>query len=283
MTSSLQSIERARPLLGTSVAIRVQGLNETEAHHAIDDTFAEIALVHRLMSFHETESDVSRLNREAFDRYIAVHPATFEVLELAYEMSQSSEGAFDITVAPELVRSGILPTPDQDVPFDPLGSWRDIELGQDNRVRFHRRLCVDLGGIAKGYAVDRALEMLPALGAVQACVNAGGDLAVFGPEAELVRLDAEITDEALPVLEIEDAAVASCANVKNGQVPHIDGRSRRTVSTGRFVSVVAERCIVADALTKIVLALDEQSEPILRRYGASAHLHDGRGWRHFGT
>jgi thiamine biosynthesis lipoprotein len=92
MPSSLPSIERARPLLGTTVSIRVHGLSDTDAHSAIDEAFEDIALIHRLMSFHETDSDVSRLNREAADRPIEVHPATFDVLKHADEMSQTIGG-----------------------------------------------------------------------------------------------------------------------------------------------------------------------------------------------
>jgi thiamine biosynthesis lipoprotein len=282
MTSSLRKIERARPLLGTYVAICVHGLRETDAHRAIDDAFAEIALVHRLMSFHEAESDVSRLNREAYDRSIAVHAATFEVLRWAQEIAQFSVGVFDVTIAPELIRSGVLPAHHAGQPSDPLGNWRDIGLAPGNRVRFHRRFCIDLGGIAKGYAVDLAVEKLHGSGVAQACVNAGGDLAIFGPDAERVRLSAEITGDTLPVLEIENVAVASSANANDGQVPHLDGRTRRAVSAGRFVSVVAERCIIADALTKIVFAWMSRASPFaaLRSRGAS---HAGHGWRHLGA
>jgi len=146
MTSSLQSIERARPLLGTSVAIRVQGLNETEAHHAIDDAFAEIALVHRLMSFHETESDVSRLQSRSVRSIHRGSPATSRS-GLAYEMSQSSEGAFDITVAPELGPIGILPAPTK-LLLRPARKLRDIELGQTIAFAFAGGLR-RFGGIAR--------------------------------------------------------------------------------------------------------------------------------------
>jgi thiamine biosynthesis lipoprotein len=150
-------------------------------------------------------------------------------------------------------------------------------------------LWIDLGGIAKGYAVDRAMERLRARGVAQACVNAGGDLLVYGPDMERVLLTpGEFPGDALPVLEIENAAVASSGlsvqadDADKAHDPHIDGRSRQPIGRGRFVSVVAEHCIVADALTKVVLALQEKSEPLLRQCGASAHLCDSRHcWRHF--
>src|SRR5690348_15592797 len=103
MRSPSLRIERARPLLGTKVSIRVESLDETQAHSAIDEAFAEIALVHGLMSFQEKGSDISRLNREACDRTVEVHPATFEVLHWAQRIGDASAGAFDITIAAKLV------------------------------------------------------------------------------------------------------------------------------------------------------------------------------------
>jgi thiamine biosynthesis lipoprotein len=278
---------RAPPLLGTTVSIRVHGLNDQDAHGAINEAFDEIALIHRLMSFHEADSDVSRLNREAADQPIDVHAATFDVLKRAEEMSQYSAGCFDVTIAPQLVAAGLLPSPRTHCAPDPRATWEDVCLEPDQRVRFRRPLWIDLGGIAKGYAVDRAMEKLRARGAVQACVNAGGDLVVRGPDTESVLLrSGAAPGDVVPVLEIENAAVASSGFSSyraHDKGPHIDGRSRRPATSGRFVSVVADRCIVADALTKVVLALEEESEPVLRHYRASAHLLDSQGrWRHFG-
>ncbi len=289
MRLPLLRIERARPLLGTTVSVRVHGLAKADAHRAIDEAFEEIALVHRLMSFQQPESDVSRLNHDACERTQDVHPATFEVLHWAREIAEASEGCFDITVAAKLVEWGILPAPHSRHAPDPHANWRDIELGEDFSVRFRRPLWIDLSGIAKGYAVDRAIETLRRHGATQACVNAGGDLRIYGAESEAVALrrDSPATEE-MPFLEIENAAVASSSGHierrghEGGIVgPHVDGRDGGAVPTDRFASVVAESCVIADALTKPVLILQEASGALLRRFGASAHLYDAlRRWRH---
>src|ERR1700751_2115350 len=111
MRSSLPRIERARPLLGTTVAVRVEGLSESRAHAAIEEAFDAVALIHHLMSFQEQASEITRLNREAFDRTVDVHRATFEVLHCAGQISEASDGIFDISVAPLLVAAGLLPKP----------------------------------------------------------------------------------------------------------------------------------------------------------------------------
>lgn len=284
-------VERARPLLGTLVAIRVHGMPEGPAHRAIDAAFEEIAQVHARMSFHEPGSDVSRLNREAFDHPVAVDPRTIEVLRWARRMGEHSRGSFDVTVAAHLVQWGILPAPTCPHRPDRRGCWRDVETLAGGVVRFRRRVWIDLGGIAKGYAVDRAIECLCAWGVPRCSVNAGGDLRIVGPELERVRLDGgAATVPVLPILELEGGSVASSGRPgrhrQRGRFrgPHVDGRRRGSVGARSFVCVVAERCVVADALTKVVLAQGTRSEAMLRRYGASAHLYrPGPGWRSLAT
>src|ERR1051326_7456733 len=168
MRSSSPRIERARPLLGTTVSIRVEGLGEAQAHRAIDEAFAEVALVHRLMSFQERDSDISRLNRDACDATQEVHPATFEVLYWARRIAEAPNGAFDITIAPKLVEWGLLPAPPCRYHPAPQASGRDVELGDDSaRVRVRRPVGIDGGGIAKGDGVRGAIECIRRLGARQ--------------------------------------------------------------------------------------------------------------------
>ena len=97
-------IRRCRPWLGTLVDIACQGVPDD-----IDRAFAAIEEVHRLMSFHDRQSDVSRMNRDAFHRSVRIHPWTWRVLKSAQEFSRRSDGVFDITVARELVKWNYLP------------------------------------------------------------------------------------------------------------------------------------------------------------------------------
>jgi thiamine biosynthesis lipoprotein len=279
-------IERAQPWLGTLVSIRVESLSALRAHRAIDAAFAEVARVHRLMSFHQEDSDLSRLNRRAVHEPVAVHPDTFEVLRWALRFSSCSNGCFDVSVAAELVDWQFLPRPSSGT-CDPRGTWRDIELRSDGRVVFHRRLWIDLGGIAKGYAVDLASESLRAWGAQRSIVNAGGDIRVNGQQAERIALDTGSVASALSVLELSDGSVASSSGHRSRGWrrrlcgPHVHGVRRTPAPTERFVCVVARRCVVADALTKLVMAEGPQSRDVLLQFGAEAHLYDRlTGWQH---
>ncbi len=241
------------------------------------------------MSFHEPASDVSRLNRMAAFEAVTVDPATFAVLEKAQALAELSDGVFDITVAAQLVAWGFLPRPEDAPDTDPKASWHDIALN-GNTVRFQRPLWIDLGGIAKGYAVDYALTAMALPAHAQISVNAGGDLRVAGPNPERVRLQAPADGQHVPVIEIENAGLASSSGrddlrvAHNGQVgPHIDGKTHGSVGTRSFVSVVAPDCITADALTKIVLAREAGATDILARHNAVAYFNDGTTWQTFGA
>jgi len=285
--SNNPAVERAQPWLGTLVSIRVAGLDAPNTHHAIDAAFEEIALVHRLMSFHDGTSDVSRLNCSSVRRPVEVHPYTMEVVRRALAFSAASNGCFDVSVGAELVDWQFLPAPSGDAHASG-GSWRDIEILPENRIAFHRPLWIDLGGIAKGFAVDRATERLRILGASQTVLNAGGDIRVQGQIAEPVRLAVESASETMPVLELTDGSVASSSGHRqrhwhNGHLygPHVDGIRRMPAPTDRFVCVVAKDCVVADALTKIVMAKGIESVNLLQQFDASAYLHDpATGWQH---
>jgi FAD:protein FMN transferase len=280
-------VKRSRPLLGTYVAIGV-GLPDAEAQIAIEAGFAAVAEVHRLMSFHEPDSDVSRLNRAGAGNPVAVDPHTFAVLTQAQRMAEASDGIFDVTVASDLVAWGFLPRPDAPKP-DASASWRDIELMPANTVRLRRPLWIDLGGIAKGYAVDRAIAAMDLAVGVQCSVNAGGDLRIQGPAPERVLLRAPADDGQVSVVALDNASLASSSGrdnlhtVGNEQVgPHVNGGTHRSIGVHSFASVVAQNCMIADALTKIVLALGPRADAILKAHNATAYFHDGR-WQTFGV
>src|SRR5262245_8508312 len=180
LLSSIE-IRRCRPLLGTVVDVACQGSPED-----VDRAFAAIEKVHRLMSFHGPTSDVARMNHYASHGPVKIHPWTRRVLKCAQEFSCKSNGVFDITVGAQLVKLDYLPRLDSRCCSG--GSWQDIVLDDDYNVRLRRPVVVDLGGIAKGFAVDRAVEALKNNGVASGIVNAGGDLRIFGPASQLVHV-----------------------------------------------------------------------------------------------
>jgi thiamine biosynthesis lipoprotein len=274
-------------MLGTLVAVRVCELPEPEAHRAINAAFAEIAATEQTMSFHHPDSDVSRLNRAAYREPVQVNPHTLLVLRLAQYFAEATHGIFDITTAAQLVAWGLLPRPDSPSSPDPRASWRDVLFGPNREVSFARPLWIDLGGIAKGYAVDRAVVCLGRHGVRHCCVNAGGDLRVVGIGLQRVGLRTGEAPAAFAgAVDLENGSLASSGRctADAGPASHVDGVTRRAAGTGAFACVVAESCAVADALTKPVLSLGPRCAEVLRRFGATAHMLDAGGtWRHFGA
>jgi thiamine biosynthesis lipoprotein len=275
------SVCRAQPLLGTFVEIRSGGANGSAAERAIDEAFAAIARIHRLMSFHDGDSDVSRLNREACRQTVAVDPWTYEVLEEALLMHRLSEGAFDIAVAPVLQQSGLLPSYETDVGRSPAAAATSeaIALLPGRRVRFHHPgLRIDLGGIAKGFAVDRAIDILRQHGQSQGLVNAGGDLAVFGPAPEAVHVrHPRFPEQILCQVAITNAALASSGHLFNPldasadfTTTAVNPATREFISGIAGATVRAPSCMLADALTKVVMIAGERAAAVLARCRASA-------------
>ena len=276
-------IERAKPLLGTIVSIRAEFEDGDRGEAAVRAAFAEIAELHQLMSFHSPESDLSRIARGAAAGPVRVDPRTAEVLAFALALSEESAGVFDpVAAARAAVDGGALPRLEAAPKADPAARWSDVELDGET-VSLRRQAWIDLGGVAKGYAVDRAVAQLSAGGARQAIVSAGGDLRASGPEPEAVQLRAPGPDEAL--IELQDAALASSGWAMGGvDTIHLDAACRRMVQAQCFAAVIAEDCMTADALTKVVLARGEAAGPLLCARKAQAHLFDPvLGWRHLGS
>jgi thiamine biosynthesis lipoprotein len=277
------SVCRAQPLLGTFVEIRSAGANESSAECAIDAAFAAIAKIHRLMSFHDGDSDVSRLNRDACRQTVAVDPWTYAVLEAALLMHRRSEGAFDVAIAPVLQQFGLLPRYGTDAASSPAAAATGdaIELLSGCRVRLHDPgIRIDLGGIAKGFAVDRAIDILQQHGQSQGLVNAGGDLAAFGPAPETVHVrHPRFPDQILCRVAITDAALASSGYffdpldaVAGLTTAAVNPATREFISGVAGATVRAPSCMLADALTKVVMIAGERATALLAQCQASALL-----------
>lgn len=275
------SLQRIRPWLGTYVVIDVTAPGPQIAEAALQAAFEEIAAVHQAMSFHSPDSEVSHLNREAHRHPVAVGRHTYEVLRAACRFAQLSGGVFDPTIAPALVRQGLLPHP-MAADADKDANWTDIEISDDGQIRFRRPLWIDLGGIAKGYAVDRAIDALERAGVHDACVNAGGDVRHFSRTGLrhplLVRHPADAS-RSIPLGHIGNHAVASSGEFLLGRrdqqtnaSPLVHPQRGPAQCRPRSVTVIADTCCEADALTKIVGLLDRDASDLLAQLGASAAI-----------
>jgi thiamine biosynthesis lipoprotein len=283
-------IRRAQPWLGTLVEVSIGAIGGLApdpqtpadlqaANQAINLAFAQIGQVHRLMSFHDAASDVSRFNRASAGELQPVDPHTWAVLALAQQISASSDGIFNIACAPRLVAWDCLPSPAPTRPaYEPSAAVLSCEA--DSMVRKLAPGWIDLGGIAKGYAVDLAVEALRAAGVTSACVNAGGDLRVLGDTAWPVAIRDPLAPfrTAKTVHQGEGAMATSGAYFsakrhKGQQVcALVDGRNGEPLPGSTSITVQAPRCAVADALTKVVVATADTRHPALQAWDATAFI-----------
>ena len=267
-----------RPLLGTYVRISVRGASPEICATAVNAAFDAIAQVQTLMSAFDPASDLGRIQRLAHHEPVAVHPWTQEVLQLAQRVHALSGGLFDPGVASQLAQWGLLPPTGRTTA---PSSITQLTV-QDGQVRSAGPCHLDLGGIAKGFAVDRAIDALQHHGVGCASVNAGGDLRVIGPEPEPIYL--RQSHSAPPVLAglLQDGACAT-SSIDYSRQTHagqtisalVDPRHRQAVLCPDSFSVIAPLCAVADALTKVLALARQTTGPCFAHFGAQAFITPG--------
>ena len=273
MAIASDSVRRSRPLLGTFVEITVLDARQPNVTDAIEHAFETVARVHRLMSFHDPDSDVSRLNFRVGSEVIGVDPWTYEVLEALADLHRRSAGAFDITVAPALQDIGLLPRHDRELSPRPAARQQvdAIELLPENRVRFrHPSVGIDLGGIAKGYAVDRGIHILQRLGIKHALVSAGGDSRIIGdrfgkPWIVGIR-HPDRKDEVIARLPLVDTAISTSGDYEryydeDGVRYHhiIDPRTGHSARAVRSATILAATATRSDGLSKTAFVLGAEA------------------------
>ena len=240
---------RARPLLGTVVEVGIPSGCSSEPA-CFDAAFAAICAVQHFLSRFEPESDISRFHALGIGQSLPIQPATKAVLCAASALQSASQGDFDIS----------------------LGSAPRGWLCDGNfLVKLDARTRLDVGGIAKGYAVDLAVQALLEQGCGAGWVNAGGDLRVFGDVDLPIFLRDEVRGGVRRFGDLRSGAFATSRFSRHSRCTL--AHARRVQSKESHISVAAPLCIWADALTKIVAVRGNISDPLLAQFGATSWLH----------
>ena len=241
---------RARPLLGTLVEVGADAVTAGAA--AIEAAFDAVFQVQRRMSRFDPACDIGRFNALPPGGCLAVHRSTARVLALARALHAASGSAFDISQgAPE--------------------GWR---LDGVRLVKMAARARLDLGGIAKGHAVDRAVAALRRAGATGGWINAGGDLRAFGSAEVPVFVRDALRGGVRAFGTLGDGAFATSRYAADSRCRlHRAGSLGGADQAAVHVSVAAPECVWADALTKIVAATGDASHPLLAAHGGRAWIH----------
>jgi thiamine biosynthesis lipoprotein len=269
--------ERTHQTMGTELRVTVWSTDDVGAEAAVRMVFSEFDRLDAMMSVWKDGSDILRLNAAAGERAVPVSPETREVLRIAHQISEQTGGTFDVTFA---ALSGLWKFDYQDkdnsIPdrkeIDrrlPLVNYRDVVVDDTAGTAMLRRkgMRVNLGGIGKGYAVDRAVDILRRRGLHDFMIQAGGDMYVAGMRGDRpwrlgIRDPRGPADRVFAALDLRDGTFSTSGDyerffMKNGVRYHhiIDLRVGEPARLCRSVTLVTERAVVADALAKGVFIL----------------------------
>jgi len=287
-------------IMGTEVSVELQADSREQAECAIAAVMAEMHRIDDTMSPHKADSELSRVNAGAASAPVVVSQGMFGLLARALAFSKLSGGAFDITFASAGhlydYRAGV--APDASALNDALAliDWRHVHLDPATRgVRFARAgVRIDLGGFAKGHAVDNAVAILRRLGIANAMVAAGGDSHVMGvrgsrPWTVAIR-DPRQEGGVVAVLPLQDVSISTSGDYerffeRDGVRCHhlLDPRTGRSPAGVRSVTIIADDGLTTEAFSKtvFVLGVEDGLRFVEAHAGVDAVIVDAQGALHY--
>jgi thiamine biosynthesis lipoprotein len=265
--------------MGTVITVWFWTDDEAKAAKAAADVFTEMKRLDKEMTTWDPASEVSQIIAAAGAKPVVVSEETYAVIERAVDISKRSHGIFDITVGAfkglwkfDEDMDGTLPDPLEVKKRLQLIGWKDIVLDKPKHSVFLRRkgMSITLGGIAKGYAVDKCVKLLYDQGFVDFMVQAGGDMFVAGkkgaePWMVGIRDPRAARDEMFAVMPIENHSFSTSGDyergfVKDGKRYHhiLDPRNGQPAVMSRSVTIRAKDAFTADAWSKVLFILGWQ-------------------------
>ena len=262
--------------MGSELSLAAWTEDEAGANAAFDEVFEEFERLEALMTVWRDSSDVSRMNAGAGQYAVPVSPEVLEVLGIAGQISDWTDGKFDVTFG---ALSGLwrfdhdqdnrIPNPEEVRRRLPLIAYEDIELDEAASTAMLKRegMVANLGGIGKGYAVDRAVDILHDHGVRDFMIQAGGDLYVGGRQGDRpwrlgIRDPRGPAEQSFATLELTDATFSTSGDyerffLRGGRRYHhiLDPDRGEPAEGTRSVTIVASRAVLADALSTGVFLL----------------------------
>lgn len=288
--------------MDTLVTVTVATQTQDNGERAIDSAFSEIERLERLFDFYSADSEISRINSQAGVAGVKVSPDTLELLTRALNVSEQTEGAFDISVS--IVsslydfRKKIKPDEQAIEKNLVLVGYRNILISKEKGTVFLRKkgMLIDAGGIAKGYAADRAVEILKHSGITSGLVSVAGDIRTFGPKpgGSLWKIGIRNPrpqgneDDILGTVDLKDTAISTSGDyerffIMDGQRYHhiLSPRTGHPVRECRSVSVITKESALADAFATAIFVLGpEKGMGLLKNLGLEGVIVDNQGTVH---
>ncbi len=270
--SSADWFSRQAAIMGTRISVEVWHQNKDEAEQAIDDVLAEFHRLDQALSPYIESSELYRVNRDAAAHPVAISEEFFDLLKTSLEYSRLTGGAFDITFASigyqYDYRKQIVPSEQAIAEALPLINYQLIELdAQTLTVAFGQPgVHIDLGGIAKGYAVDRGIAILHQRGIENALVSAGGDSRLLGDHRDRpwsIGIQAPRNKKSMAaVLPLSNTAISTSGDYeryfeRDGVRYHhiINPKTGQSAGELRSVTILGPNATRTDALSTSVFVL----------------------------
>lgn len=295
-------MSREEAIMGTAVRVELWAPERRQGEAAIDAVMAEMHRIDRSMSPHKADSELSIINREAARHAVPLSAEMARLVSRAIDFSRLSGGAFDITYAGvgQLYdyRAGVKPSDEAVAAAQPAVGWRHLILDREQRtLRFAREgVRIDLGGFAKGHAVDNSVAILRRLGIANASVAAGGDSYVMGDRGGRpwsIGIRDPLRDSGVvAVLPLEDTSISTSGDyerffIEDGVRHHhlLDPRTGRSPHALRSVTILAGDGLTSEALSKclFVMGLDAGMRLVESQPGVDAVVVDAEGGLHYSS
>ncbi len=260
--------------MGTLVEISTYEKNEEIAQETIQKAFKEIQRLESLMSTHIPGSEVSQINQAAGKTPVTVSKEVFEVIERAIYWAEKTQGAFDITIGPaQELWNFDAPSLPSKISIDNAVAkinYRNIQLGEQNIFLPEIGMKLHLGAIAKGYAVDKAVQVLKENKILNALINAGGDLKAIGNRSDKYPWKIGLQhprkpESILASFSISEKAVATSGDYQkyfelDGKRYHhiLDPKTGYPFSDSMSATVIAKSVMDADALSTALFVLGQK-------------------------
>jgi thiamine biosynthesis lipoprotein len=276
--------QRTDAIMGTRIYVELWDEDAQHAEASIDAVMAEMHRIDDLMSHYKPESQLSQINAHAVEGPVKVDQELFDLIKLSTRFSEITEGAFDITYASVGhlydYRSHVKPTEAQIKSALPAVNWRNMLLDEKNHtVRFeHAGMRIDLGGIGKGYAVDRGIAILQGRGIQHAVVTAGGDTRIIGDHMGRPWLVAirhpDDANKVVTRIPLSDAAMSTSGDYeryfdeKGVRYHHIiDPHTGHSASKVRSATIIGPTATQTDGMSKTAFVLGpEKALEIINRH-----------------
>jgi thiamine biosynthesis lipoprotein len=265
-------IYREQSIMGTRCDVELWSEDRAKGEAAIESVFADMRRIDLLMSTWKPNTQLSRVNQLASRQPVGVDAELFDLIRTALDYSATTRGAFDITYASVGYlydfKKGAHPSQDAIAKALPGVDYRQVRLDARRRtVRFLRpSMRIDLGGIAKGYAVDRGVDILRRAGFERAMVNAGGDTRIIGdrfgkPWVVGVR-NPDKEGVSFTRIPLTDAAISTSGDYEryfdDGGVRYhhiLDPKTGESARALRSATVIGPTALQTDALSTSVFVL----------------------------